>query len=848
MKKLGKLLVFLLLAGVLFGCKEEEEQKEIELREYDAEAYAGMDFTLESDDLLFELDPDTTQFTVTQKSNGKVWYSSPVGAADDPMADAASKRLMQSAMIIEYTAVNDLKTILNTFEHSLTNGLYTLEKVEDGNAIKVNYSIGKVAKKFFIPIAVPEARMMEYYDQLDRSTQRKVDNGYRKLDINSLLPTDDVDELLALYPDLETNCIYVVRESTKDHQKKALEEAFAALGYTEEDYEKDLLYYPNASSTKNPVYNISIVYRINNNRLEVEIPQQEIEYRTDVPLTKISLLPYFGAGSTEDTGYLLVPEGSGAIIDFNNGKSNLAAYYAQLYGWDYGLKRDVVVDETRVAFPVYGIANGDSSMISVVDSYSTTATIQADVSGRRGSYNSAYVTYDMIHSSQMDISAKSDATVLAFEEGLPEGNIKQCYYFIEGTSYVDMAETYRDYLTEKYPELTKVTDAELPVAVEFIGAVDRVKQILGMPVTMPEVLTSFKDAKAILEEMTGAGYKNLSVRYSGWMNGGIDHSIPKDIDLTSGMGGKKALKALLSYAEGNDIDVYLSGRTQNVYDSNIFDGYIKSRDVAKYLSREEVETPEFSHIWFGGLNESRVEAHHLLRPSVCATLMQNLADYAKEYNTGVGYEDAGYLLSGDYNRRRPVTREESMQMQVEKLAAAKENGVPVLLTGGNEYALPYADLITDMDLEGKDYLIFDREVPFYQIAIHGLVNYTGSAMNLSDDPVDVLLKSAESGAGLAFAYIAASADILQDTEYMDFFGANYDGWKDIAKEYYLRYKEEMAGLNDKFIIDHQILAKGVTATTYEDNTVVYVNQNDSAYDDGTVSIPARDYLVERSGN
>ena len=47
MKKLAKLLVFLLLAGVLSGCTEVVEEKEIEIRAYDEEEYAGIDFKLE---------------------------------------------------------------------------------------------------------------------------------------------------------------------------------------------------------------------------------------------------------------------------------------------------------------------------------------------------------------------------------------------------------------------------------------------------------------------------------------------------------------------------------------------------------------------------------------------------------------------------------------------------------------------------------------------------------------------------------------------------------------------------------------------------------------------------------
>ncbi len=853
MKKLTKLLLFLLLAGVLSSCKKEEVQEEIAIRYYNEADYEGKEFKMESSDLLFELDKATTTFTVTQKSTGKVWYSNPTGAADDVIADTSSKRLLQSILALEYSNVNELLVNLNTFEHSVNiehtdqKGIYTIEQ-PDANTIKVNYSIGKVEKTYIIPPAIPDARMMELYEKLDKTAKRWVENWYRKYDINSLLATDNKSELLARFTDLETTCVWEIRPGIKNHQKQKLQDAFAAIGYTKEEYEKDLLYYDAAAGKEKPLYNISVIYRLEGDKLTVEVPFDEIEYKKDFPITELTLLPYFGAGSSKEDGFLFVPEGSGALINFNNGKTNLSAYYAQLYGWDYGMKRDVVVNETRAAFPVFGISHTDGAMLAIVDDYSSFATIQADVAGRRHSYNYAYASYDMVHGSKMDVSSKSDKTIIAYEKGLPEGSIKQTYLFLgaEENTYSDMAKAYREVLLEKHPELQKTENANAPISIEVIAAIDRVKQVVGMPVTLPEVLTDFEAAKAIITEMSADGYSNLSLRYTGWMNGGINHSLPKDIDVTSGMGGEKGLKDLISATNNLGVDLYLTGRTQNAYDSSMSDGFMKSRDAAKYISREVVEIPEFSTIWFADINEGRLEHHYLLRPSVCVTLMQSLADSAKEYGVGVGYEDTGYLLSGDYNQKRSVTREASMDMQTAKLAEIKAAGTKVAMTGGNEYVLPYADLLTQVDLFGKDSLILDAKVPFYEIAIHGLVDYTGNAVNLSGDAWDTVLKSAETGAGLAFTFYSEPSSLVQGTEYMDFFGANYDGWKEKAKEYATRYEKEMAGLNNQFITEHVILADGVTKTVYEDNTVVYVNTTAFEYVDANVKIPARDYLVERS--
>lgn len=854
MKRIGKMLVFLLLAGSLCACSEEDEVTEVTVRSYDETVHGAKEYKMENDDLVFELDPATTYFTVTQKSTGKVWYSNPTDGATDPNADSAGKKNLQSTLIIEYNTENGVNTLLNNYEFSISNGLYELETVEDGNGnieeVRVLYTVGKGTKTYYMPLAVPESRMMEFYNNMERSQQKKIDTYYRRIDINNLFATDNKDELLETYPDLANERVYVIREGTKEYLMRQIEEIFASVGYTTEDYKVDKERYDISSDSDKAIINLTVVYRLEDNQLVVELPHDEIVYKSQYPLTKVSLLPYFGAGSITDEGYLFVPEGSGAIINFNNGKSEQSAYYADVYGRDDDQKKTELVDETRVAIPVFGIANGDSSFVAIMEEYSSIGTIQADVSGRRHSYNSAYATYEIIHGDTMDISAKSDRTIMAFEKNVPEGSTIQSYTFIEGTSYVDMAEVYRDYLQEKYPELQKVEETDMPVAVELIGAIDRIKQILGMPIKRPEVLTSFEDAKTILEEMVADGYENLSVRYSGWMNGGLQHSLPKDIDLTSGMGGKKALKALMEYANSNNVDVYLNGHVQHEYDSNIFDGFIRSRDAAKYISREVTELTGYSNIHFGELTTDRQETYHLLRPSVCVELMNNLAEAAADYNAGVAFEDVGYLLSADYNPRRTVTREESMDMQTEALAGIKASGTPIMISAGNEYALAYADIVTNVDLEGKDYQILDYKVPFYEIALHGLINYTGDAINLADNAQDLVLKSAETGAGLSFVFMSEEADILQNTEYMEFFGAAYDQWKDTAKDYYLRYKEEMAGLNNQFITDHEVLVTGVTATTYEDGTVVYVNYNTTDYEDesGTLTVPARDYLVERSGN
>ena len=169
-------------------------------------------------------------------------------------------------------------------------------------------------------------------------------------------------------------------------------------------------------------------------------------------------------------------------------------------------------------------------------------------------------------------------------------------------------------------------------------------------------------------------------------------------------------------------------------------------------------------------------------------------------------------------------------------------GKYVVINAGNDYALPYVDLVTNMDLSGSDYSILDHNVPFLELAIHGYVNYTGESLNICGDQQDEILYSAAYGAGLSFTFMKESAFTLQDTLYTHYYGCDYDKWKDEMIKIYNRFNKELGHVYNQKMVNHEILRNGVTCTTYEDGTQVYVNFN---YEDfyGREFIKARDYKV-----
>ena len=155
-------------------------------------------------------------------------------------------------------------------------------------------------------------------------------------------------------------------------------------------------------------------------------------------------------------------------------------------------------------------------------------------------------------------------------------------------------------------------------------------------------------------------------------------------------------------------------------------------------------------------------------------------------------------------------------------------------------------MITNMDLQGSEYTILDYSVPFYQLAIHGYVNYTGSALNICGNEEDELLYSAEYGAGLYFALMRETAFALQKTLYTEYYGCDYAEWHDRMMEIYTRYNAELGHTFNQEMTGHEYVDSNVSCTTYEDGTRVYVNFSyaDVVTPEG-VEVPARDYKVVR---
>ena len=96
-----------------------------------------------------------------------------------------------------------------------------------------------MAKEFTIPPVITKTRFEEFMGKLDKKEVDLIKQYYKKYDINKLTPKDNKDELIANYPIIESEVIYVLRSATKENVRKTIQDKFEAAGYTYDDYLAD---------------------------------------------------------------------------------------------------------------------------------------------------------------------------------------------------------------------------------------------------------------------------------------------------------------------------------------------------------------------------------------------------------------------------------------------------------------------------------------------------------------------------------------------------------------------------------------------------------------------------------
>ena len=587
---------------------------------------------------------------------------------------------------------------------------------------------------------------------------------------------------------------------------------------------------------------IPVTYTLGEDYLEARIETSEIIEEdtsgTGKLTTSLTIMGNFGAASSTEEGYFVIPDGSGALIRYNNGKTSAKSYTGYVYGSDVtavSLTEPAVTEQ--VYFPMYGIVNEDSAMMVVCTEGDSNAKLLASVSGQsNSSYNICGFEFVVRDSDTYYMSGDSSTALTMFEDGeIKTDTLAIRYYPLETEDtpdYVDIADAYRDYLTTEGDVEAAVNSADPALSLDFYGGVEKAKSILGIPINMKTALTTFEQAEDILTQLCDAGVSDISVQYWNWTNDGIKGKVDDNAKASGTLGGNSDWEDLLSFAADRGITIYPAVDNETFASGN---GYYAFSDTAVRISGSYARIYAYDLAY--GTQDTDEDALSLLSPASFDELYCDLAEnYSNKNLTTVSLGSMTSALYGDYGKKA-ISRDDAQEILESSYQTILDAGITILANTANAYALPYVSEITDVPLQSSGYDVFDEDIPFYQMVMHGVKTYASTAINGAATPSQAILLAVASGSNLHYDMIAEETSTLKDTVLEDLYYANADAWMDTVSRSYAFASDVLAGLGEETITGYE-RDGNVTVTTYSNGTEVVVD-----FDAETATVNGTEYVL-----
>lgn len=803
-----------------------------------------MELKLENGNYRLYIDEATAEVAIENVKTGEIMLSNPYNASDRTLSQLVLyyKAVSASASVPYYSFNNCINYNNNQVSYEYT-----------ADSVIVTYDFGQKVKTFVIPQLITKTDMDELLAEMRAAgvSESEIKNNvlynyeYCSVtidqdgnDISADIPENKKNNLVKDYGQygIETEPLYSLIKKANDTRKTNTENVFKKIGYTKERMEEHhakIHFVPENVASTHPGFIIPLEYKLTENGFTAEVDAAKISYdRTAVTLETISVLPYLNAAEYNEKGYTFVPDGSGALVRFEDVASQNAANNItfNLYGNDnafYSLDATILEQST---LPVFGMMIKekpyDSGFFAVIESADAMASI---TSAHSQLYHSIYPTFKMSAADSLTMSSTSTGVegslnilagsvftekctvryfMLTPEKLASEKGVTKYY----DTNYVDMAKCYREYLTEK-GDISKFKPSQVSkdtkLFLEVFGSIKVEKKIATFPVTVNEALTTFEDIKTIQKELTDLGVGPMNFILTGFANGGLSAKYPTKIKWMNSVGGKKGFEDLLVHAQENGYEI--SPNFDFAYSSYIGGSdninYRKhgGKSLDKRFSIKLTYDPAWQMLaYIGGI---------VISPNSYDYAYSKFAESVKRYDIqNIAVATLGSDLNSDFNDECFTYRTASQRKTIELLSklSGKADGTTtnykLLVEKGNAYSIGYASYITKAPLDSSRVANESEAVPFLGMVLHGSVAFTGEALNMEGDDNYAMLKALENGANLYFTVAYDNVEYLKTIwDYSKFYSIRYDLWKDFIVEKYAEYNELMKSKQSSFITEHEIL-------------------------------------------
>ncbi len=750
------------------------------------------------------------------------------------------------------------------------------------------------------PMAMPEASLdayellyetasAAYYYREDRDIIAVLDraSGYVwKTGLDAGFPNDIKDAVKKAATDEEK----ILAAEPLEQNLNARYIGIANSILTAEFYEAETIKYISSASREGAVSTLKKLDELGNFALEVDFEEIGLQVRVDIRfeekgityripfdgmsgaglarLAALWITPFLGASGGEaqyfdpaamdygDTvkkpavpGYVLVPDGPGALIRFRDNPVSYKEYIGDVYGPDlaagtyYYSQLSDALSLKEPAVPAFGIAHGHGQAAFLAYAGSGAEHLQLLVrpeENLRVKYTWAYPRFEY-NSTFYRVYNRYGAGFFSLMQKPYAYDAQMSYTFLSGgeATWAGMARAYRAQLrAQNVLKPLETTGTDIPIRLDFILS-DIKKGLIG-----PEqvVVSTASDVGQMLDALRGSGVRGATSGLIGWQDGAQTLAQPGSPRIHRALGGEAAFRLLAEGQAAAGTGVELSR-----------DFVLVNERMLRYGGR----AAQHLNTWYVSIDyqprypKAPVTAFSLARADASAGWVREAARRAGELGFGLAVTGLPSQLVSSHNYQGPdITLQQAILLQQEALEAAGQSA-GLSLERPNLYLWPYTQRFLQAPVTGSQYVFETDNVPFLQLVLQGSMEVFGPYSNFSFYTRRDILRMMDYHTYPSFILSRQSSHLLSSTLSSDLYTTEFAQYELLVKDIYRQVNEALGPLRGWQWMDRRMLAEGVAENTYElagrvRRLLINYTDSDAALDG--VTVPALGWALAEGGS
>jgi len=574
-------------------------------------------------------------------------------------------------------------------------------------------------------------------------------------------------------------------------------------------------------------YAIPVEYSLCEDGLRVRIRCDQILEQGNHRIFSVSFLPFFYAQSGYPDGFILVPDGSGALIQLDKDKTNLSTYSSPLYGDPYLFSADYVTSVTEnCLLPFIGMQGETGGFLAMAENGSAIAAVEAASEGQESGYSHAYFTFNLRRRQNGIIgnveSFHSKEVVINENGPISISDISVRYFLLDSTpenGLAKMAETARNIVADQAGEISPAADSALYLTT--LGGFTAEQPVLGFRTEVTRTVTGFQAASDMVKKLGKDAAGRISLIYTGYNRTALRGGVTGELNPDSAVGSLEELSALSEMLGSKRLLM----ETNTVVFQKNGGGISKNHSTIRDLNKSAITLYPYKRNTF---QPNKDASYYLLKTDLAAKLTRQSAEWLTRELPDAGLLLAGFgeKLYGDYGQNG-YTREQALQNVRDTLRQITADRSVYTQEAYYDAAL-FSSAIVNVPDSSSGYDILDENVPFYQMVFSGTRQIVSRPINWSGTPEQAFLNCIRFGMTPHYELIAQEQELPGNYGVENFYAAAYSNWGAEVTARIQQYLPVFEAINGHTLLNYQTVGERVYKLTYSDGICIFVNQSAKA--------------------